>query len=118
MQKLILQIITIYIFSFQLSFGQQATLVQVDKVILEELNQTVTLIGNITSKKNTKIMSAVFGKIDKVFVEEGDKVKKGQILANIDLNNYIWMNEIAISEYNKAKANYENYCNMISDFLG
>jgi RND family efflux transporter MFP subunit len=90
------------------AFTQQATLVEVDKVILEELNQTVTLIGNITSKKNTNIMSAVSGIIDKVFVEEGDQVKKGDILANIDLKNYIWQNEIAVSEHSKAQAYYEN----------
>ena len=108
MNKLILQTIIIYFFTFHGSFGQQATLVEIDEVILEELNQTVTIIGNITSKKNTKIMSAVSGKIDKVFVEEGDEVKKGKVLANIDLNNYLWLNEIAISEYSKAQAYYEN----------
>ena len=108
MNKLTLHTLIIYFFTFHLSFGQQATLVEIDEVILEELNQTVTLIGNVTSKKNTKIMSAVSGKIDKVFVEEGDEVKKGKVLANIDLNNYLWLNEIAISEYNKAQAYYEN----------
>ena len=105
--KFLFTIISI-LFNCNFVFAQQATLVEVDKVILEELNQTVTLIGNVTSKKNTNIMSAVSGIIDKVFVEEGDQVKKGDILANIDLKNYIWQNEIAISEYNKAQAYYEN----------
>ena len=41
----------IILFNSNNAFTQQATLVEVDKVILEELNQTVTLIGNVTSKK-------------------------------------------------------------------
>ncbi|MAI02697.1 MAG: efflux RND transporter periplasmic adaptor subunit [Rickettsiales bacterium TMED254] len=104
----ILKYTILFIISIKMAFTQQATLIEVDKIKFEELNQTVSLIGNIISKKNTKVMSAVSGKIDKLFVEEGDMVKKGQALLNIDYNNYNWLYQIANSNLIKAESVYEN----------
>ena len=87
--------------------AQQSTLVEVDLIKVEQLNQTIPVIGSLRSKKITNIMAAVPGKIDEVLVEEGDFVKKGQLLANIDSDNYKYMVKIAVSNENKANSNYE-----------
>lgn len=90
-----------------LILAQQPALVEVDLIKVEQLNQTIPVIGSLRSKKITNVMAAVPGKIDEVLVEEGDFVKKGQLLANIDSNNYKYMLKIAVSNENKANSNYE-----------
>ena len=52
-------------------------------------------------------MAPVAGKVDNVYVEEGDIVKKGQLLAQIDNKNYKYLLNIAISNEEKASSNYE-----------
>lgn len=99
--------ILIGLFYNNLILAQQSTLVEVDLIKVEQLNQTIPVIGSLRSKKITNIMAAVPGKIDEVIVEEGDFVKKGQLLANIDSDNYKYMLKIAVSNENKANSNYE-----------
>ena len=89
-------------------FSQQATLVEVDKVVEQKLNETIPIIGSVESKKNSKLMAAVSGKIDRIFVDEGSFVKKGQILAYIDNKNYEYLYNIANANVEKAKAAYES----------
>ncbi len=102
--------IIIYLFfliNIKLISAQQATLIEVDLVKLEKLNQTIPIIGNLRSKKVTNIMASVSGRIDSINVEEGDLVKKGQLLANIDYKNYKYLLDIALSNEEKANSNYE-----------
>ena len=106
MKYFIIYILTGFFYN-NLILAQQSTLVEVDLIKVEQLNQTIPVIGSLRSKKITNIMAAVPGKIDEVLVEEGDFVKKGQLLANIDSNNYKYMLKIAVSNENKANSNYE-----------
>ena len=99
--------IFVFLFSMKSIFGQQAALVEVDKVKLDTPNQEVPIIGSLRSKKITNIMAPVAGKVDNVYVEEGDTVKKGQLLAQIDNKNYKYLLDIAISNEIKASSNYE-----------
>ncbi len=94
-------------FNISFVFSQQVTLVEVDQVRIEALNQTIPVIGSLRSKKITNIMAAVSGKIDEVYVEEGDFVKKGKLLAKIDFKNYQYLFNIAVSNENKANSNYK-----------
>jgi len=86
------------------ALSQGATSVEVDKVILESLNQTIPVIGRVISLKEANVPAAVIGKIENVFIEVGDKVKKGQILASIDTERYSWLAEIATANVNATKA--------------
>ena len=106
MKYFVIYILTGFFYN-NLILAQQSTLVEVDLIKVEQLNQTIPVIGSLRSKKITNIMAAVPGKIDEVLVEEGDFVKKGQLLANIDSDNYKYMLKIAISNENKANSNYE-----------
>ena len=84
--------------------AQGATSVEVDEVILESLNQTIPVIGRVISLKEADVPAAVIGKIENVLVEVGDKVKKGQVLALIDIERYKWMAEIASANVNATRA--------------
>ena len=87
-----------------IALSQGATSVEVDKVILESLNQTIPVIGRVISLKEANVPAAVIGKIENVLVEVGDKVKKGQILASIDTERYSWLAEISTANVNATKA--------------
>jgi len=84
--------------------AQGAASVEVDEVILESLNQTIPVIGRIISLKEADVPAAVIGKIENVLVKVGDKVKKGQVLASIDTERYLWLAEIATANVNATKA--------------
>ena len=94
-------------FIANLLFSQEPSLVFVDKILNENINKKIPIIGSLRSKRITNIMAAVSGKVDKVYVEDGDEVKKGDILINIDYNNYKYLLDIAKSNENKAVANLE-----------
>ena len=86
------------------AFTQGAASVEVDPVVLQTLNQSVPVIGRVVSLKEAKVPAAVMGRVEKVLVEEGDQVKKGQILASIDTERYKWLANIASANVNAAKA--------------
>lgn len=58
--------------------------VQMDKVKPEDLSSMVTASGEITPKTYVNVGANAFGKIVKLYVKEGDHVKKGQLLAQIE----------------------------------
>src|ERR1022692_1551305 len=55
--------------------------VQTGKVIREDLTSVVTASGEIKPKVQVNIGSNAFAKITHLYVKEGDRVKKGQMLA-------------------------------------
>jgi HlyD family secretion protein len=58
--------------------------VQTGKVGRQDLNATVTASGEIKPKTYANVGANAFGKIIKIYVKEGDKVKRGQLLAQIE----------------------------------
>ena len=58
--------------------------VQTGKVQKQDLASVVTASGEIKPLHYVNISSNAFGIITKLYVEEGDRVKKGQMLAQID----------------------------------
>ena len=58
--------------------------VQTGKVARIDLASTVTASGEIKPKTYANVGANAFGKIVKIYVKEGDKVKKGQLLAQIE----------------------------------
>ena len=97
-------LLTVISFLNNKASAQGAASVEVDEVILESLNQTIPVIGRVISLKEADVPAAVIGKIENVLVEVGDKVKKGQVLALIDIERYKWMAEIANANVNATKA--------------
>jgi HlyD family secretion protein len=58
--------------------------VQTGKVVREDIAATVTASGEIRPKVQVNIGSNAFAKITHLYVKEGDRVKKGQMLAMLD----------------------------------
>jgi HlyD family secretion protein len=58
--------------------------VQTGKVIREDLTTVVSASGEIKPKVYVNIGANAFGKITHLYVKEGDQVKKGQLLAQIE----------------------------------
>ncbi len=60
------------------------TAVQTGKVAKQDVTSTVSASGEIKPKTYVNIGANAFGKITELRVKEGDKVKKGQMLAQIE----------------------------------
>ena len=58
--------------------------VQTGKVVREDLASVVTASGEIKPKVQVNIGSQTMAKITHLYVKEGDRVKKGQMLAVLD----------------------------------
>jgi HlyD family secretion protein len=58
--------------------------VQTGKAVREDITSVVTASGEIKPKVQVNIGSNAFAKITHLYVKEGDRVKKGQMLATLD----------------------------------
>jgi len=58
--------------------------VQTGKVARQDLASSVTASGEIKPKTYVNVGANAYGKITKLYVKEGDKVKKGQIVATLE----------------------------------
>ncbi|MBI4187379.1 MAG: efflux RND transporter periplasmic adaptor subunit [Chloroflexi bacterium] len=89
--------------------GQNEVTQQIAEVSRGDLTVSVSGSGNIEVAGESKLAFGVGGKIDKIYVEEGDEVSKGQELARLDsraLELAATQAETALkaAEYNLVKA--------------
>ncbi len=89
--------------------------VETEKVALREIREIVSASGKIFPEKEIKISSDVSGEIVELYVEEGDSVKAGQVLAKIDPEAYVSAVDRANasvsgakSEVSRSKSSIEN----------
>jgi HlyD family secretion protein len=64
--------------------GKGVVVVQTGKVTRQDLTSIVSASGEIKPKTYVNIGANGYGKITKLFVQEGEQVKKGQLLAKLD----------------------------------
>ncbi len=79
--------------------------IEVEKVKRRTLRETVSASGKIFPEKEVKISSDVSGEIVELYVEEGDSVKAGQILAKIDPESYESAVEGSEASLNNMRSN-------------
>ncbi len=79
--------------------------VEMTKVELRSIYETVTASGKVFPEKEVKISSDVSGEIVELFVEEGDSVTMGQILATIDPEVFESAVERGKATLNNSKSN-------------
>ena len=78
-------VVLLAIVGFSLQQSRKAVVpVQTGKVVKEDLTAVVTASGEIKPKVYVNIGANAFGKITHLYVKEGDRVKKGQMLATIE----------------------------------
>ena len=69
---------------FLLARTAPPTPVNTDEVAIHQVSQSLTLIGKLQSKQFVSIASEVAAKVTKIHVEANQKVKKGQLLVELD----------------------------------
>ncbi len=78
-------VVVIGIVAFTVTQGQRnAIAVQTGKVAKQDLATVVSASGEIKPLTYTNVGALAFGKITRLYVKEGDKVKRGQLLAQLE----------------------------------
>lgn len=81
--------------------GSGAVAVKVANVERKEINLDFTANGNFAANQELNFLSENAGRVSKIYVSEGDRVSKGQVLARIDA-------EIINTDRETAEATYQN----------
>ena len=68
--------------------GKKATEVRLEAVAPRDLVATVTASGRIDAKRSVDVTADITGRITEIAVKEGDLVKQGQFLLQIDPSQY------------------------------
>lgn len=82
-------------------------LVMARKVTRVSTNEAIVVSGVLEADKTVPLSFLVPGKVDHVYVDEGDHVKKGQILAKVEINDYRSNLEIAEAQFFEAQDTYD-----------
>jgi len=85
--------------------GDKPIAVETETVELQKIVETVTATGRIQPKTQVKISADVAAKIIKMEVKEGDKVKKGDFLVQLDQERYLAEVERAEASLRSIEAN-------------
>ncbi len=98
---LVLMVIAVF-WLFPVREVNEYTTVKVEKT---DLVQTVSEVGSVKSAKEIELSFGQGGKVDKLHVETGDKVKKDQLLAELDYDHLLIQRSEAESNLEAALAN-------------
>lgn len=80
------------------------TVVDAEKKII---NEKIALTGTIFSENEVNILSETYGRVTNVYVEAGDYVKAGAVIAQVDDEMKKAAYNIAFASYEKAKKDFE-----------
>lgn len=98
---LLLMLVAAY---FKAKNRPKGTEVEMATVVKRSISETVSASGRIFPETEVKISSDVSGEIVELYVEEGDSVVVGQILAKIDPEAYVSTVERGQASVNTAKS--------------
>ncbi len=88
--------------------------VQIKTSIAQDYTQVVTLNGQTEAQRMVEIKAEINGNIEKVLIEEGNKVNKGDIIAQIETNDLYAMLQVAREQLKQREIEYraaENLAN-------
>src|SRR5256885_10168642 len=88
--------------------GDKGIKVSSEKAAKRTIIETVTASGNIYPEIEVKISPDISGEITELNVQEGDSVKKGQVLARIFADIYALQRDQAASQVNRSQATVAN----------
>lgn len=89
--------------------------VKVVKLEEEKVSLPVHVSGNISASKESRLSFKTGGIIESIYVDEGDKVKEGQILAKLNLKEIQEQVNQAVIGLEKAQRDFERVYNLYSD---
>jgi HlyD family secretion protein len=79
--------------SIKLMRGGEAKQVTVERVSLQTLSPSILASGTLAYESEVKLVSEVIGRVREVFVKEGDFVKRGDLLLQLD--PAAWLADVA-----------------------
>ncbi|MBZ4192625.1 efflux RND transporter periplasmic adaptor subunit [Niabella beijingensis] len=82
--------------------------VSAEKAAVRSITETVTASGQIYPEYEVKISPDVSGEITELTVQEGDSVKRGQVLARVYADNYALDRDEASARLGQSQANVAN----------
>jgi len=88
-------------------FGIGNKKLKTETVARGSIKQTVTASGEIAAEEKADLQFQASGKVVWVGVKKGDKVKKGQALASLDLREYQKTLELKLRDYSKTRWDFE-----------
>jgi len=96
------------------SSGDKGTKVAVEKTTVHTITETVTASGKIYPETEVKISPEVSGEIIELTVEEGDSVRKGQLLVRINPAIYSSLVNQAEASVQQSRAQVANSREMVA----
>jgi HlyD family secretion protein len=103
----VVAVIVVFVLVNLLKSGGKSFKVEVEKVKKGDITAIVTASGKIQAKRDVKISAYVVSKIIDLPVKDGDAVKKGQLLVQLDPTRYKAEVEQAEAQMRMAEANSE-----------
>ena len=85
------------------------TTVTVSEAQLMKSDETLIVSGFLEAHKTAPLNFLVSGKVDRVYVDEGDRVADGQILAEVESNDYVSLLEIAEAGLLRAQDAFDRF---------
>src|SRR5262245_51017983 len=102
-------LIVVMILGKMLAGGDSGSIkVSTEKVARRTITETVNASGKIYPEVEVKVSPDISGQITELHVEEGDSVKKGQVLARIYADIYALQRDEAAARVNQSAAIVEN----------
>src|SRR5262249_20387517 len=82
---LVILLVAVAVVGFTVNQSQKsAVTVQTGKVVQQDISVTVTVAGQMKPKTIVNVGANAMGRIVRLFVKEGETVKKGQVLAQLE----------------------------------
>lgn len=89
--------------------GQTGEAVPVEVTTIKKgtISDYILLSANLETEKMTDVYSRVQGLVEQIFVQEGDKVSKNQVLAKLEANEYELAEQRAKLNYLKQESDFK-----------
>jgi membrane fusion protein (multidrug efflux system) len=85
----------------------EAVPVEVTTIKKGTISDYILLSANLETEKMTDVYSHIQGMVEQIFVQEGDKVSKNQVLAKLEANEYELAEERAKLNYMKQESDFK-----------
>lgn len=98
----------VFVVMKKVNSGDKTVKVSTEKAVKRTIIETVNASGKVYPEIEVKISPDISGEITELNVEEGDSVKKGQLLARIYADIYALQRDEAASRVNQSAATVDN----------
>jgi HlyD family secretion protein len=99
--------VILIIILLNVKFKGKAEVVKVEKAKVAEIKSIVSAPGRVSPENEVNISSDIMGKLNRLNVEEGNRVKRGQIVGELDRSREEAAVDIARSSLRSAEASFE-----------